>query len=133
MVLDASAVVEWLLGSERGQAVVAELRRDADQLFQAPDLLDVEVVQALRRMARTRVLTDERAAGAVALLAELPIDRCPAGPLVGRMWTLRNNLSAYDAAYVSLAEALDCPLLTCDERCAKAPGHLAEVRVVGVG
>ena len=130
MVLDASAVVEWLMGSERGEAVVAHLLEDPDDEFFAPDLLDVEVVQAFRRLARSGKVADARATGAVELLEALPIERRPAGILVPRMWALRDNLSAYDAAYVALAEALDCPLLTCDARSADAPGHRAEVRVV---
>ena len=130
MVVDASAVVEWLMGSERGDVVVAQLLADPDGEFFAPDLLDVEVVQAFRRLARTGRVADARVTGAIELLEVLPVERCPAGILVPRMWTLRDNLSAYDAAYVSLAEALDCPLLTCDARRADAPGHQANVRVV---
>lgn len=61
----------------------------------------------------------------------LPVDRRPALPLLPRMWALRENLTAYDAAYVALAEALDCALLTCDARIWDPPGHGAEVRVVG--
>ena len=130
MVLDASAVVEWLMGSERGDAVVAQMLDDPDGSFFAPDLLDVEVVQAFRRLARSGAVSDARATGAVELLEALPVERRPAGILVSRMWTLRDNLSAYAAAYVALAEALDCPLLTCDARSADAPGHRAKVRVV---
>ncbi len=130
MVLDASAVVEWLLGSERGDAVVAHMLDDPDGAFFAPDLLDVEVVQAFRRLARSGVVSDARATGAMDLLQALPVERRSAAILVPRMWTLRDNLSAYDAAYVALAEALDCPLLTCDARIAVAPGHGVKVRVV---
>ena len=130
MVLDVSAVVEWLMGSERGDAVVAQMLDDPDGSFFAPDLLDVEVVQAFRRLARSGAVSDARATGAVELLEALPVERRPAGILVSRMWTLRDNLSAYAAAYVALAEALDCPLLTCDARSADAPGHRAKVRVV---
>ena len=130
MVLDASAVVEWLLGSERGDAVVAQLRDDTDGAFFAPDLLDVEVVQAFRRFARSGAVSDTRATGAVELLQALPLERRSAAILVPRIWTLRDNLSAYDAAYVALAEVLDCPLLTCDARSAEAPGHGVKVRVV---
>ena len=130
MVLDASAVVEWLMGSERGDAVVAQMLDDPDGSFFAPDLLDVEVVQAFRRLARSGAVSDARATGAVELLDALPVERHSAEILVSRMWTLRDNLSAYAAAYVALAEALDCPLLTCDARSADAPGHRAKVRVV---
>lgn len=131
MVVDASAVVEWLMGTEKGEAVAREMAGDSDGLFFAPDLLDVEVVQAFRRMAHARVMTEDRTSAAVALLPALPIDRRSAGILVPRMWALRDNLTAYDAAYVALAEALGCPLLTCDKRCAEAPGHGAEVRLIG--
>ena len=84
MVLDASAVVEWLLGSERGDAVVTQLLEDPDGAFFAPDLLDVEVVQAFRRLARSGTVTDVRATGAVELLEALPVERRPAGILVPR-------------------------------------------------
>ena len=130
MVLDASAVVEWLLGSERGDAVVTQLLDDSDGVFFAPDLLDVEVVQAFRRLARSCAVSDTRATGAVELLQALPLERRSAAILVPRIWTLRDNLSAYDAAYVALAEALDCPLLTCDGRSADASGHGVKIRVV---
>ena len=130
MVLDASAVVEWLLGSARGEAVAATLNDAARGVFQAPDLLDAEVVQAFRRLARADHVSAHRAGGAIALLERLPVDRRPVLALVPRMWALRQNLTAYDAAYVALAEALDCPLLTCDARIRDAPGHHARVRVV---
>jgi len=131
MVLDASAVVEWLLGSERGDAVAEQLIDDPDGAFFAPDLLDIEILQAFRRLARSGAVSSARATGAVELLQALPVERRSAGILVSRIWALRGNLSAYDAAYVALAEALDCPLLTCDARIADAPGHGARVRVVG--
>jgi predicted nucleic acid-binding protein len=99
-------------------------------VFFAPDLLDVEVMQAFRRLARSGAVSDARATGAVELLQTLPVERRPAGILVPRIWMLRNNSSAYDATYVALAEVLDCPLLTCDARCADVPGHGAEVCVV---
>jgi predicted nucleic acid-binding protein len=131
IVLDASAVVEWLMGSARGDAVVAELRRDPDGLFYAPDLLDVEVVQAFRRLARIGVVSASRAGAAVALLEELPIERRPALALLPRVWALRDNLTAYDAAFIALAEALGCPLVTCDRRCGGPAGAGVEVRMVG--
>ena len=130
MVLDASAVVEWLMGSERGDAVVAQMLDESDGAFFAPDLLDVEVVQAFRRLARSGAMSEARASGAVELLQALPVERRSPGVLVPRIWMLRDNLSAYDAAYVALAEALDCPLLTCDARSADAPGHRAKIRVI---
>ena len=130
MVLDASAVVEWLLGSERGESVVALMMEDPDASFLAPNLLDVEVVQAFRRLVRSGVVTDERATGAVELLGVLPLERRPAAALVQRMWRLRDALTAHDAAYVALAEVLGCPLLTCDARIAASLAHRAQVRLV---
>ncbi len=123
------ALIE-VLGSERGDAVVAQLLDDPDGAFFTPDLLDVEVVQAFRRFARSGAVPEARATGAVDLLEAIPVERRSAGILVPRMWTLRDNLSAYDAAYIALAEALDCPLLTCDARSAGSPGHGVTVRVV---
>jgi predicted nucleic acid-binding protein len=131
IVLDASAVVEWLIGSARGDAVVAELKRDPDGLFYAPGLIDVEVVQVFRRLARIGAVSASRAGAAVALLEELPIERRPALALLPRIWALRDNLTAYDAAYIALAEVLGYPLVTCDRRCGGAPGVGVEVRVVG--
>lgn len=131
MVLDASAVVELLLGSERGEDVARVMAREPDEAFTAPGLLDVEVLQALRRLVASSAVTASRAEGALELLAALPVDRHPTRHFLPRMWALRDNLTAYDAAYVTLAEALECPLLTCDAGLAGAPGHGAEVRLVG--
>lgn len=88
----------------------------------APDLVDVETVSVLRRHWLRGGLTDERFRLAVADLAALPLNRFPAGPLMARAFELRSNVTPYDACYVALAEALDCPLLTADERLANAPG-----------
>jgi predicted nucleic acid-binding protein len=83
-------------------------------------LLDLEIAQALRRYARTGQIPTERCRAALEDLCELPLIRHPHDILLPRIWELRNNLSAYDAAYVALAEALDAPLLTRDERLASA-------------
>jgi predicted nucleic acid-binding protein len=130
-VLDASAVVEWLKGGELGEAMVAALGEPGAGPFYAPDLMDVEVASAFRRLVRDGHVDDARATAAVHLLAEVPVERRSATVLLPRVWALRHNLSAYDATYVALAEALDCPLLTCDGRLADAPGHGAEIVRVG--
>jgi predicted nucleic acid-binding protein len=131
MVLDASAVVELLLGSRRGEAVAAAVQEaGADSSLHAPDLLDVEVAQVFRRYVAHGLLSEARAAAAVSLLERLPVTRHPGRILLPRIWALRANLTAYDAAYISLAEALDAPLLTCDERLARSPGHGAVVVAV---
>lgn len=130
IVVDASAVLELLLGGTRGRMVEAHLL-DEDDRIQAPALLDAEVVQALRRLVATGVMAEARGTAAVEILRELPISRHVMSPLIPRMWELRPTLTAYDAAYVALAEALACPLLTFDERIAGAPGHRARVLVPG--
>jgi predicted nucleic acid-binding protein len=126
IVLDASAAIELLIDSERGRLVDRHLE-EADGRVHAPDLLDLEVAQVLRRWEAAGRLGPARGRATVEILADLPIRRHPARPLLPRVWALRGNLTAYDAAYVALAEALDCPLVTFDERIAAAPGHEARV------
>lgn len=130
MVLDASAVVELLIGSARGEAVARAIRRrGGDAHLHAPDLVDIEVAHVLRRYAAQGALAEGRAEGAIELLERMPLTRHPARTLLPRIWMLRETLTAYDGAYVALAEALDAALLTCDGRLARAPGHGAEVVV----
>lgn len=96
----------------------------------APHLLDVEVAQVLRRYAATGEIDPERCRSALVDLADFPLDRYPHDFLLGRVWELRNNLTAYDAVYVFLAETLDAPLLTRDRRLADAAGHSAQIVLV---
>jgi predicted nucleic acid-binding protein len=102
----------------------------ADQAMCAPHLLDVEVAQVLRRFAQRGELTPERGSEALRDLADLPVSRYPHGSLLERVWELRHSVSAYDAVYVALAEALDAPLVTCDGRVARAHGHQARVETL---
>ena len=95
----------------------------------APHLLDVEVAQAIRRYAADGEIDGERGRMALADLADLPLRRYPHDFLLPRIWDLRNNLTAYDAAYVALAEALDAPLLTRDRRLATSAGHRAQIEL----
>lgn len=92
-------------------------------------MLDIEFHHALWRLARTRAISDDRASDALTDLAELAIVRYPHVPLADRMWELRHDMTAYDAAFVVLAEILQVPLITCDARLARAPGHRATVEV----
>jgi len=124
IVADASAVLEWLLGGSKGEAVGAAM--DGEDVY-APAHLDVEVAQATRRLARNSIITPSRGKAMVELLAESPIRRVPVKALLPRIWDLRGGLTAYDAAYVALAEALPSPLLTFDLKIPGAPGHQAEV------
>lgn len=96
----------------------------------APDLVDVETVAVLRKRWLADTLPARRFASAVRDLEELAIDRYPTLRLMWRAYELRDNVTAYDAAYVALAEALDCPLVTADARLAGAPGIRCEVELV---
>jgi predicted nucleic acid-binding protein len=89
----------------------------------------VEVAQVLRRYARSGELSPERGKEALADLADLPLHRYSHEPLLPRVWELRDNLTAYDAVYLALAEALLAPLVTCDSKLAAAPIHTADVEV----
>ena len=121
IVLDASAVLELLLGTPAGLEVGARLT-DPAMALHAPHLMDIEVAQVLRRYVREAQLTDEDAATAIQDLRDLDLTRHAHEPLLDRVWALRKNFSAYDAVYVALAEVLDASLVTCDRRLAHAPG-----------
>src|SRR4029078_9554193 len=105
------------------------LFRDRDELH-SPHLADVEVTQGLRRLVRTGEVSPGRAAEAIADLVDLQLHRHPHLDLLTRAWTLRDNVTAYDAMYIALAEALDAPLVTCDTPLAKAPRHRAHIEVI---
>ena len=127
IVVDASAVLELLLRSETGAAVEARIFAPNESLH-APELVDLEVAQVLRRYERAGGMSAQRAEEALDDLAALPLERYPHRPLLARVWELRPNLTAYDAAYVALAELLEAPLLTCDGALARAP-HRARVEL----
>lgn len=126
IVLDASVVLELLLGTRRGR-VVAERIESPSLPLAAPHLVDLEVAQALRRYVQMGAISSGRGRQALSDLGDLDIDRYPHEPLLARIWSMRDNLTAYDAAYVALAEAMQVPLLTCDTRLAAAPGHHARI------
>ena len=130
IVVDASALLEMLLRTPRGDVVEERLFAPDAGALCAPHLLDVEVVQVLRRLAETGRLREARAREVLLDLTDLPLARYPHDPLVGRMWQLRANLTAYDAAYVALAESLPAPLITCDKKLARAPGHRARFELL---
>ncbi len=129
IVLDASAVIEWLLQSPVGAQIERRIFSRSESLH-APHLVDVEVAQVLRRYVRDKSITAERGQEALEDLGDLALNRYPHDFLIPRIWELRATLTAYDAAYVALAELLDAPLLTCDGKIASAPGHHANVEVV---
>ena len=124
IVLDASATVDWLLQTSAGQRIEHRIY-SAKESLHAPHLLDIEVTQVLRRLVREGMVLANRADEAVQDLLDLRLTRYPHFALLPRIWQLRHNLSAYDAAYVGLAEKLRAPLITRDGRLAAAPGHAA--------
>ncbi|HKM91808.1 MAG TPA: type II toxin-antitoxin system VapC family toxin [Candidatus Acidoferrales bacterium] len=129
IVVDASAAVEWLLHSAAGDRV-AERIFSRPQELHAPHLLDLEVTQALRRAVTAGTLSLSRATEGLQDYLDLPIVRHSHEPILWRIWDLRDNLVAYDAAYVALAESLGATLLTCDAKLRDASGHSARVEVV---
>lgn len=129
IVLDASAAIELLLGTPIGSKVSAAIS-DPNETLAAPHLLDVEVAQVLRRLEASKAISPARAEAALGDLALLDVTRYGHDVLLDRIWQLRGTLTAYDAAYVALAEAAGAPLLTCDAKIAGAPGHRATVVVV---
>ena len=129
IVVDASALLEVLLRTPAAAAVEARLF-DPDETLHAPHLIDVEVAQALRRVALAGRLDPARGRTALGIVADLQLRRYPHTALMPRVWELRSRLTAYDAIYVALAEALDASLVTRDRRLANAAGHGARVELV---
>lgn len=132
VVIDASALIELVLGSHAGRAVARRIEPDEVTLH-APHLLSLEVAQTLRRLSATGVLSAERAEEALMDAAALDVHHYDHEPIVARVWELRRNLTAYDAVYIALAEVLDAPLLTLDARLDAAPGNHATVELVADG
>ena len=129
IVLDASALVELVAGTAMGRVVAARIA-DATIGLHVPHLADVEVTQALRRYVRDGDLDALDAEAALDTLRALDLQRHAHEPLLPRVWELRNNLSAYDAVYVALAEALDGVLVTCDGPLARAPRVNARIELI---
>ena len=129
IVVDASVVVEVLLRTPAADAIAERLFTPRETLH-APHIMDVEVTQVLRRYVARGEVEAEHGRSLVALLGQFPITRHPHQPLLARMWELRDNLTAYDAAYVALAEGLRATLLTRDQRLASAPGAVAQVELI---
>jgi predicted nucleic acid-binding protein len=129
IVVDASALLEVLLRTPASPAVERRLF-DGGESLHAPHLIDLEAAQVLRRYAVAGQIAAERGRAALDDLAAFSLRRYPHDWLLTRLWQLRDNLNAYDAVYVALAEALDAPLLTCDRRLVTAAGHRARVEVV---
>jgi predicted nucleic acid-binding protein len=124
IVLDASVVVELLTNGPLAGSLRHDVARRSDT-FIAPHLLDVEVVSAIRNLVAGQRIDAHLSEQILTGLAMLPAQRFPHTPLLSRMWELRHNFTAYDAAYIALAEATNSVLYTCDEKLSK--GHRARV------
>jgi predicted nucleic acid-binding protein len=129
IVVDASAALEVLLRTPLASAVERRLF-DRHQSLHAPHLIDLEVAQVLRRYCAAGDLTERRAREALADFMDLSVKRYPHHPFLDRIWELRHNLSAYDAAYIALAEGLNAILVTSDRALASAPGHRARLDLI---
>lgn len=132
IVLDASAAIELVLRTPRAERI-AERVLDPNERINAPHLVDIEVLQVLRRLTQAREVTGARAQAALEDFQALVVNRHAHTPLMERIWNLRATITAYDAAYVALAEALEAPLLTCDRKLARASGHSARIEFIAVG
>jgi len=126
IVLDASVVVELLTNGALADSLRRDLATSADT-FIVPHLLDVEVASALRKLVAGQRFDSHRSGELLAGLAALPAERYSHIPLLGRIWELRHNFTAYDAAYIALAEATNSVLYTSDEKLCE--GHRARVAV----
>lgn len=121
-------MIELILGTASG-AVVARRIGDPGETLHAPHLIDLEVTQVLRRYWLTGEISQQRAIAARRDFADLDIVRYAHDMILDRIWDLKGNLTAYDAAYVVLAEALDAPLLTSDKRLQRVPGVQITVEI----
>ena len=127
IVVDSAAVVDALAAAPGTEQLRAYL--EAEELH-APALLDFEVVSTLRGLTLDGHVSPARAGDLLTDFDDLPVQRWPfVNSLRRRAFQLRDNVSAYDAAYLALAEALQCPLLTRDSRLARAGGHAAHIEV----
>jgi predicted nucleic acid-binding protein len=129
IVLDASAAIEMLLRTATGRHVEARVFSRPESLH-APHLIDLEVAQVLRRNAAAGTIAPARGKQALQALRDVALVRYPHQVFLERIWQLRDNFTAYDAAYIALAEALAATLLTCDRNLASPGSHRARVEVI---
>ena len=128
LVVDASVIAPVIAdGGPDGEVCRDRIK---NQVLAGPDLLRVEVMSVIRRHAMSGALSKRQANNALDDVLNLPIVVYPTAPLLHRAWELRGSVTAYDACYVALAEALGCVLLTADSRLANAPGTRCEFDVV---
>ena len=129
VIVDASVILELLLSTSSSVEIQKRLFNQKETLH-APHLLDLEVAQVLRRYVVSREMTPERAREALSDFLDIPIRRYPHDLLLDRIWELRSNMTAYDAAYVVLAELLEAPLITRDKKLSTAAEHHAQIELI---
>lgn len=129
IVIDASLALDIAIVTPDA-AQISDALRETGEALAAPELIELEVLQVLRRLVSRRQITPARGRTALAIFAALEIERFSHVPLRARIWQLRDNLTAYDAAYFALAELLDAPLWTRDRKFQSAPGHRTRVKIV---
>jgi len=130
IVPDASVILEVLLRTRRGLEMERRLLSSRETMH-APHLIDLEVCQVLRRYLFSKDLTSDRAADAMEDFQSMRIFRYPHLIFLDRIWELRNSMTAYDAAYIAVAETIHAPLLTTDKRLASTRNHSARIELVG--
>ena len=128
-VLDASLVVEILLQTPLG-ARHTDRVLDSNESLHTPHLLEIETLQAIRRLTLAGDISIGHAEAALTALLDLPLIRHEHTPFIGRIWALRASMTAYDATYVALAEGLPAVLFTCDGKLARAHGHRARIELL---
>lgn len=127
LVVDTSAVIAALGAAPPPEGLRERMGDDGD--LHAPHLIDVEFLHALRRLVARGELAEDRALDVRVDFDALRVVRYPHQPLADRIWTLRDNLTAYDGAFVALAEALGTALITCDARLGRVAGLAATIEV----
>lgn len=129
VVIDASVMVAFYAVDDPRREIVAARLAVGDALF-APAHMDAEIVSALRGLSRSNIAVRAVVPAALQHLGGFPVRRMPLVPLLQRIWELRNNVTAYDAAYVALAERLNSSLITCDTKLAGAIGPRCAFEVI---
>ena len=129
MVLDASGAVEFLLNTETGKRLALRLADDRETVH-VPHLIDLEIAQVMRRYVHSGTITERMGLRALQRWRDLDVERYPHEPFLGRVWNLRNNLTAYDAVYVALAETLSVVLVTGDRKLVGSPGVHAVIEII---
>lgn len=129
IVVDSSIIVEVLLRTKSAHLIEKKIFSKG-QTLHAPHLIDVEIAQVIRRYTSSHELTPERGFQAIEDLIDFRISRYSHDIMLPRIWELRTNMTAYDAAYVALAEMLDSPLLTRDAKLARSPGTIAKIELI---